>query len=175
MRKSITAAAVAASLTVGGLSGAALGTPSLAGASDAERSGWVEDALEPLVADGTITADQADAVEDALQDARPERRGPGPGLEAAAEALGMTDDELRDALHDGQTIAELADAAGVDLEGIVDALVAAHQEHLAEAVADGHLSQEQADEIAADLDERVAAMIDGERPDRPFAGRRGPR
>src|SRR3546814_2160269 len=98
MRKSITAAAVAASLTVGGLSGAALGTPSLAGASDAERSGWVEDALEPLVADGTITADQADAVEDALQDARPERRGPGPGLEAAAEALGMTDDELRDAL-----------------------------------------------------------------------------
>src|SRR3546814_8202361 len=92
------AAAVAASRTVGGLSGAALGTPSLAGASDAERSGWVEDALEPLVADGTITADQADAVEDALQDARPERRGPGPGLEAAAEALGMTDDELRDAL-----------------------------------------------------------------------------
>src|SRR3546814_9620185 len=96
MRKSITAAAVAASLTVGGLTGAALGTPSLAGAADdpdaevdsAERSGWVEDALEPLVADGTITADQADAVEDALQDARPERRGHGPGLEAAAEALG---------------------------------------------------------------------------------------
>src|SRR3546814_5306043 len=34
MRKSITAAAVAASLTVGGLTGAALGTPSLAGAAD---------------------------------------------------------------------------------------------------------------------------------------------
>src|SRR3546814_1195396 len=96
-------------------------------------------------------------------------------LEAAAEALGMTDDELRDALHDGQTIAELADAAGVDLEGIVDALVAAHQEHLAEAVADGHLGQAQADETAADLDERVAALIEGERHDRPFAGGPGPR
>src|SRR3546814_9496831 len=89
MRKSITAAAVAASLTVGGLSGAALGTPSLAGASDAERSGWVEDALEPPVADGTLTADQADAVGGALQDARPERRGPRPGPQAAAGALGL--------------------------------------------------------------------------------------
>src|SRR3546814_19951323 len=72
MRKSNTAAAVAASLTVGGLSGAALGPPSPAGASDAERPGWVEDGLGPPGADGTITADQADAAEAALPEDQPE-------------------------------------------------------------------------------------------------------
>src|SRR3546814_14727135 len=75
MRTSITAAAVAASLTVRGLTGAALRTPSLAGAADdphaevdsAERPGWEEDALEPLVPARRITADQAHAVEEHAQ------------------------------------------------------------------------------------------------------------
>ena len=87
--------------------------------------GWVADALDELVTAGTLTQAQADAVAEALEAARPERpfgggkhwRG-GPevwasgaiGLDAAAEVIGIEEDDLRDALRDGTTLAELADA-----------------------------------------------------------------
>ncbi|MCJ7668509.1 MAG: hypothetical protein MUP04_09590, partial [Anaerolineae bacterium] len=68
------------------------------------------------------------------------------GLEAAAEALGMTADELSTQLWGGRT---LADKAGVDLQTVRDAVDAACQaatkDAIEQAVEDGDLSQEQAD------------------------------
>ena len=59
------------------------------------------------------------------------RGGPGmggrhgaPGLDAAATALGITKDELRTELEAGKTIAEVATAKGVDVQKVIDALVA---------------------------------------------------
>ena len=40
--------------------------------------------------------------------------GPWGDLSAAAGALGITEDEVRSALRDGQTLADLAEANGVD-------------------------------------------------------------
>ena len=51
-------------------------------------------------------------------------RGRGAGLEAAATALGITADELRTELQSGKSIADVATAKGVNVETVIDALVA---------------------------------------------------
>ena len=40
--------------------------------------------------------------------------------EALAELLGLTEDELRDLMHNGSTLQDLADEAGVDIVQILD-------------------------------------------------------
>jgi hypothetical protein len=100
----------------------------------------------------------------------PERCGPGgrfgprPGFEAAAEAIGIEVDALREALQGGQTIAEVAEANGVAGDDVVAAMVADAEERLAQAVADGRITQEQADERTADLESRITALVNGELP-----------
>ena len=178
MRKTIVAATMGASIAAGGLLGSALGGPGLAGAADltglseedGEGPGWVEDALDGLVDDGTITQDQADAVEDALADARP--HGPGHlflahDLADIADALGVEEDEVRAALEDGRTLAELAEEQGVEVSDVVDAIVSAQRERLDEAVAAGDLTREEADRILAAAEERATAFVEGEVPPMP--------
>jgi hypothetical protein len=78
------------------------------------------------------------------------------GLEAAAEVLGMTADELSTQLWGGRTLADLADRAGVDLQDVRDAVEAANQaamrDAIEQAVEDGYLTQEQADWLLQGLD-----------------------
>ncbi len=190
MRKTIAAASIA----IGGFGVLGLGAAAIAGAqddpSDDERGGWVQDALGGLVENGTITEEQADAVEEALEDARPDRGFEGGighrgfafgfgGISTVAESLGIGEDELRAALADGQTIADIAEEQGVDVQDVVDDIVAAQRERLDEAVAEGHLTQEEADEFLAGVEERVTAFVNGELPDRedlrelPHFGDRG--
>ena len=97
-----------------------------ADAPDAPEMGTrLRETLQPLVDDGTITAEQADAVTAQLVENRPERgegegRGPGghrsgPGMfargvgsEALTDLLGIDAQELRTQLRDGATLAEIA-------------------------------------------------------------------
>lgn len=167
------------------LPGAAAGTTDEAAAT-ADRPAtppWATEALDALVADGALTQAQRDTVQARLEAARPERpsgdrgrggRGPGGGrrgrhLEAAATALGMSARELRTALRDGSTIAEVAGERGVDLEQVVDALVADLSARLDAAVAEGRLTGEQAEARKAALEERATDIVNGVRP----AGPRG--
>jgi polyhydroxyalkanoate synthesis regulator phasin len=188
MRKTIATIASAAMVAGGIVAGAALSSPNVAVAQTDETPSVVEEApatsdeiLSGLVSDGVITQEQADAVADALAERggfRHGHRGHGRGgghLETAAEIIGIATDTLMTALRDGETIAAVAEANGVDVESVIDALVAEHQEKLDEAVADGRLSQDEADERAADVNQRVTDMVNGELPergDRGF-GRRG--
>ncbi len=70
-------------------------------------------------------------------------------LEAAAEALGMTTEELSLQLWGGETLSSLAKAKGVDLQDVQDAVSAAREEawrnKIAELVDDGVITQENAD------------------------------
>ncbi|MDF1500956.1 MAG: hypothetical protein P1P76_10845 [Anaerolineales bacterium] len=70
-------------------------------------------------------------------------------FDTIADTFGMTPTELFEALHDGSTIEELAEAEDVDLEELQETLADLHKERarerIAEAVANGDLSQEQAD------------------------------
>lgn len=86
--------------------------------------------------------------------------GRGPGLDAAAEALGITADELRTELQAGKTIAEVAEAKGVDKQTVIDAMVADLKAHLDEEVASGEHTQEEADQKLAEATERITTMVD---------------
>ena len=103
-------------------------------------------------------------------DGQIDRRGPGHGhrflgeaeLQAAADALGMTTDELSTELQNGKTLQDLADAAGVDLQVVQDAIRAAHAEamrqRIEQAVADGTMTQEKADWLLEGLEK---GFLDG--------------
>ncbi len=67
--------------------------------------------------------------------------------EAIADALGITVDELDDALASGQTLAALAEELGVDMADVQAAVEAVHEEALQQAVDEGLLTEEQADLI----------------------------
>jgi uncharacterized protein YidB (DUF937 family) len=93
--------------------------------------------------------------------------GRGPGLDAAAEALGVTADDLRTAVEEGKTLAQVAEEQGVDVQTVIDAMVADLEAHLAEEVASGEHTQEEADQKLADATERITDMVNNGRPERP--------
>jgi hypothetical protein len=57
----------------------------------------------------------------------------GPGLEVAAEAIGITEDELATELRSGKSIADVAKANDVDVQKVIDALVAEEKARLEDA------------------------------------------
>ncbi len=77
-------------------------------------------------------------------------------IAAAAEALGLTEEELSLQLWGGRTLAELADQAGVDLQTVQDAVEDARmqnrQARLDQAVEEGKVTQEQADWLLEGLE-----------------------
>ena len=125
--------------------------------------------LQTLVDDGTLTSSQLEAVVAALEAARPmggghegrghggqNHGGPGMGgqrgekrqemLTSAAEAIGITADELKTAIEGGQTIAQVAEANGKTVQSVIDALVA---------------------QASADLTQRITDMVNGVKPAAP--------
>ena len=168
MRKKIIIATTAGVL---GLTGLGLAVPALADDTGTRASSTVEritEALSGLVADGSISQEQADEVATTLSDAgigHGGRHGGGMDLDAAATALGMTEDELRTALEpDGTTLAQVAEDQGVPVDDLVAALVQAQEEKIAAAVEDGRLTQAEADEWLADVEERVTERVNSDAP-----------
>jgi len=120
--------------------------------------------LQTLVDDGTLTSSQLDAVVTALEAARPmggghEGRGHGgrdhggargekrqERLTTAAEAIGITAEELKTAIEGGQTIAQVAEANGKTVQSVIDALVA---------------------QATTDLTQRITDMVNGVKPAAP--------
>ncbi len=188
MRRKIRNAAIAASL-IGGAG--VLSMPMTAFAEDTSTAAtaqatakspaqWAKDALKGLVDKGTITQEQSDAVAQALQDARPPGgHGPGgPGgksLSTVATALGMSESDLRTELTDGKTIAAVAQAHNVDVQKVIDALVAEENSRIDQQVTDGRLTQDQANERKANTVERVTNQVNNTRPEGGFGRGGGPR
>lgn len=188
-RKAIVATALAVSLAGAGAAAAELIVPAGAQESgttqttqsptrDQNPPKYVTDTLSKLVADGTITQQQADAVGQALAAARPQgggrhHRGRGMGLSAAASAIGIDEPTLVNELRSGKTIAQVASDHGVDVQTVIDAIVADAKAHLAQEVADGRITQDQADQKAADLTARVTAKVNGQMPAGPAGGGHG--
>ena len=139
-KKFLAAAALTASLTAGGLAGAMFGTPSLSLAqTEADQS--VERAERPEGGrrPGQIRSAERPGARGESRSAegegegRPGHHGPRRiAFEAAAEALGMTPEELKAELREGKSVRAVAEERGVDVQTVIDAIVAAVTEHAEE-------------------------------------------
>lgn len=189
-QRKLAAAGLAAGLLGGGTAGMLMGNSPLSGAATvsvappgeptddavdpgSRRAEHLAEVLAPLLENETINQEQADAVVAALMEAVPEHpRGPRgrarQGLVAAAGAIGVEPELLVDALRAGSTIAEVAAEHDVEVQAVIDAMVADASDRLKEAVADGRITEEQASERLANLTERVTDQVNNGRPERGF-------
>jgi hypothetical protein len=94
-------------------------------------------------------------------------------FDAASTYLGLTESELHEELEDGKTLAEIAEAEGKSVDGLIDAMVAAAEEKIDEAVADGRLTEERASDLKQDLEQRITDLVNAEPGERRFERRPG--
>lgn len=136
----------------------------------------IEKRIDAAVADGRLTKEQAAELKRRLEAGDlplfggPALGPPGvghhfglfpalPRLRAAASYLDLTDQQLREKLNDGKTLAQIAKDEGKSVEGLVSALVDATKKQLDDAVADGRLTKEQRNAIADGLEARVRDFV----------------
>ena len=152
-----------------------------------DRVGAIRDRLQGLVDDKTLTDAQADKVAETLGEKggpldRRGGHGPhlffgGPSLAGAASVLGMSEDDVREALRSGTTLKELAEQKGKSVDDVVAALTKAANERIDRAVEAGKLTPEQATEAKRRVADGVTAFVENGRPQRPDFGKgfgRGP-
>lgn len=138
--------------------------------------------VDEAVEDGRLPKEQAQRMKERIDaaDAPLFGLGPGPGfrehrvlgsvpakLEAAARYLGMTQEELRRALEDGKTLAEVTRDRNKSVDGLVDALVAPAEQKLARAVEERRLTAAEKTEMLSRLREHLTEVVNG-RPPRLF-------
>lgn len=135
--------------------------------------------LSPLVDDGTITGDQALAVGEYLAEHAPRRHGDQHrprvaviAFDVVADTIGIDMEALREALGEGQTIAEVAEANGVSGQTVIDALVAALDARLDGAVENGRITEEQKAEHLIAATEKITTAVNDGLPERPDRGHR---
>ena len=142
--------------------------------------------VDEAVGDGRMTEEQGEELKERIDsgDTPPlfggfgHRGGLGhPGhfrdFDAASTYLGLTESELHEELEDGRTLAEIAEAEGKSVDGLVDAMVAAAEERIDDAVADGRLTEERASDLKQDLEERITDLVNAEPGERRFEVRPG--
>jgi hypothetical protein len=138
--------------------------------------------VDKALADGKITEDEAQRMKDGIESGQGPMFGPGPGFErhrggfgpggemhhgppaffdAAADYLGVTEAELRQAFIDGKSLADLAEEKGKSAQGLEDAIVASVSKSLDEAVAAGRITEEQKTEMLDRLSEHVSDLVQG--------------
>ena len=176
----------------GGVAGLIMGGSSPAGAQDAptttapadqgeaarakareKATEWLAETLQPLVDNGTINSAQAEAVTKAIIDAEPGkalrpafRKGYRTGIrfDIVANALGVSVADLRADLSAGKSISDVAKEQNVDVQKVIDALVANTKANLDTAVANGKLTQAEADERLKQATELFTKLVDRKRP-----------
>ncbi|HEX8051837.1 MAG TPA: hypothetical protein VF517_02525, partial [Thermoleophilaceae bacterium] len=131
--------------------------------------------IDQAVKDGRITKAQGDEMKQRLEQGGgvpflggpggPGHGGPGghhgppPGMDAAADYLGLSEDQLRDQLMDGKSLADVAKAKNKSVDGLKDAMEKAIRADIAKAVKAKRLTQQQADRILQDLDSRLDERV----------------
>jgi uncharacterized protein YidB (DUF937 family) len=79
-----------------------------------------------------------------------------------AELLGIEADELRAQLDAGSTLAEIAEANGVDPDDLVDQMVADAAERIESKVADGRITEDEAAEKLAEKTDKIEDRVFGD-------------
>lgn len=163
MRRTV-AAATAAGVALAGVVGLGVAAAATGNGPGAR----IADVLTKLVDDGTLTQKQADAVADALTEAREkaqaEQKAQAQDRSEEIEALlqktlGLSTAEVRQQLAAGKTLKEIA---GDNAKALADGAVALVKKHADEAVAEDRISQDQADRLVAQAQERADAWLAGD-------------
>jgi hypothetical protein len=132
--------------------------------------------LDKLVADGTITQAQADAITKAMQEAAAANHPGGPGgpggrrgpmagrvidgmFQVSADTIGVSVDDLKAALQSGQSVADVANAHSVNPSDVVTAIVDAGTTKFDAAVASGKVTQQQADLLKSHLPQAADRFV----------------
>jgi hypothetical protein len=84
------------------------------------------------------------------------------GLEAAATYLGLTQAQLREALGNGKTLAQIAKDEGKSVQGLIDAMTAEATKKIDAAAAAGKITRAQADDMKEHLTDAVTDIVNGE-------------
>lgn len=132
----------------------------------------LQEKLDQAVANGRITEDEAAAIYERASEhldtlmsstpddlPRPHRAVRGAirdGLETAAGVIGIAPLDLVRAIHDGQTIAEVA---GGSSQAVIDALVAEADARIEERAAERGLSEDEVAELKARAEERITTLV----------------
>lgn len=135
-----------------------------------DHKGPLSETLKDLVANGTITQAQADAVSNGVKDKMKDHMGGGPRgrggfgemkdlLDTAAGAIGIDAKTLLTERQGGKSVADVAKAHGVDPQKVIDALVAKASADLDKAVADGKISADKAATAKSKLAERFTELV----------------
>jgi len=146
----IAAAAVIGTLGIGGVAVAAAPTP---GTSPTDGA-TVQNQVQEQQTQGRGYR------QGAAQAAQGLRMGPsGTEAQAVADVLGMDAEDVRSALRAGTSLAELADQQGVELQTVVDAVVDAALERVAQLEESGVITTDRAAQLEAVLPERIAEHL----------------
>ena len=153
------------------------------GISQGELEGAIEqthlDQVDAALAEGLITEEQAADRREAIESGesrfgqrghKMQRHGGGNHSAAVAEFIGITPEELREAIQGGQSTVQVAEANGVSEQELTDFLLGEIEAKLAEAVESGRIDQATADEKLAGAAERIAECINREGPPEHRAG-----
>ncbi len=147
--------------TLTALAGLTLGSIGVATVASAESDTQPEPTVETSVETtdtGFARIQDADVeTPDGETEGRRRHRG-GCNNEAAAEAIGIDEADLRTQLEEGATIAEVAEANGVAVDTVIDAKA----ERLADKVEAGRITQDEADEKLAGIEDRTTDRVTGE-------------
>jgi len=141
----------------------------------------LEDRVDAAVAAGRITKAEGDKIKTRIESSDVplffaghgggfDHHGFG-GLDAAATYLGLTAAELRTQLESGKTLAQVAQAKGKSVDGLIQAMIDDAKTHLDAAVKAGRLTQAQEDSILANLKQRITDLVNGTLPRGPLGFR----
>jgi polyhydroxyalkanoate synthesis regulator phasin len=144
--------------------------------------------IDQAVASGRITADQGNTqksnvsqritqlVNQVMPQGGPGGRGPGrpgfgrgviaQGLQVAADAIGITPQQLRQELP-GKSLAQVAQAHGKSANDVITALTNAANQRIDQAVASGRITADQGNTRKTEVDQRITQLVNQVMPQRP--------
>jgi polyhydroxyalkanoate synthesis regulator phasin len=141
--------------------------------------------IDAAVSSGKLTADQANTqktqvdqrIDQMVNQVRPQGGPGGPdgfggrgafrvGLDAAATAIGITSDQLRQELS-GKSLAQVAQAHGKTANDVATALKNAAHQRIDSAVTNGKLTADQANTQKTQADQRIDQLVNQVTPQRP--------
>lgn len=139
----------------------------LASAQDEDTDSTAEDdASDSDTGDSDTDTDDSDSDEAEKSDRRGNKRSGARGMrglasmgDAVTDTLGVTSEDLRAAMADGKSLADVAEDQGVAVSDLTAAITTEIEEKLEEAVTEGKIDEDRAADMSDQLAERVDQMV----------------